>query len=151
MKQICDILDEKNIPYDWYVLGSSFKKEEFDEITSWFKEKNSVHFMGYKENVYPYLKKMDYLALLTDREAWGLVISEALILGIPCIVTNFEGVEKQIIDGENGIILEMENNNDVYQKKVSDIIELKSKLRENISKKDYNREKCINSWITLLG
>lgn len=149
MKQICDILDEKHILYDWYVLGSSFRQEDFDEITSWFKENEHVHFLGYKDNVYPYIKKMDYLALLTDREAWGLVISEALILGVPCITTNFEGVEKQIIDGENGIIVEMNNYNNNYQNKISNVVELKEQLKENVRKKNYSREAIINRWMSL--
>lgn len=150
MKQVCDILDNKNISYNWYVLGTSYKKEELDEITGWFKNNNNVHFIGYKDNVYPYIKQMDYLALLTDREAWGLVISEALILGVPCIATNFDGVEKQIIDKENGIILDMENKDNCYEKRIDDIIELKEILKKNVIKKEYSREKIISEWIKIL-
>ena len=150
MKELCDILDNKQISYDWYVLGSAFKQEDFNEITGWFKENKNVHFMGYKSNVYPYIKQMDYLALLTDREAWGLVITEALILGVPSIVTNFEGIENQIIDKENGIILDMNNNDNSYEKRVQDIISLNNKLKSNIAKKDYSREKIIDYWNKLL-
>ena len=31
MKILCNILDKKEIAYDWYVLGSSYKEEEFEE------------------------------------------------------------------------------------------------------------------------
>ncbi|MCI9177635.1 MAG: glycosyltransferase [Clostridia bacterium] len=150
MRQVCDILDERNILYDWYVLGTAFTKEVFDEIYSWFKENSHVHFLGYKDNIYPYLKQMDYLTLLTDREAWGLVISEALILGVPCITTNFSGVDKQIIDKENGIILEMTNDGENYKKRIDDIIQLKNKLKENVKKGKYDRERIIAEWIQIL-
>ena len=151
MKILCNILDKKEIAYDWYVLGSSYKEEEFEEITSWFTNNKNVHFLGYKQNVYQYIKQMDYLALLTDRESWGLVITEALILGVPCIATNFAGVEKQIINNENGIIIGMENCNNEYEKKIEDVLNLKKQLKNNIKGKNYNREHIITAWLNLLG
>ena len=97
MKILCDILDKKEIKYDWYVLGTAFDTKTLNEIQGIFKENKNVHFLGYKDNVYPYIKQMDYLALLTDRESWGLVITEALMLGVPVISTNFVGMLPELI------------------------------------------------------
>lgn len=150
MKMLCDALEQKKIEYDWYILGTAFKKEVLKEIQEGFKNNRNVHFLGYKDNVYPYIKNMDYLVLLTDREACCLVISEALILGKPCIVSNFYGVEKQINDKINGIILDMDNLNGSYEQRVDDIILLNDILRKNIRQIDYSREKIINYWEELL-
>lgn len=150
IKWLCDALDKNNVLYDWYVLGTAFKKETLEEIQGWFKENEHVHFLGYKDNVFPYIKDMDYLVLLTDREACCLVISEALILGVPCIVSNFYGVEKQINDRKNGIILDMNNTNCSYEKRINDIISLKEILKKNVQQRDYNREKIIEYWKELL-
>ena len=150
MKWLCEAFDKNNILYDWYVLGTAFKKETLEEIQGWFCENKNVHFLGYKDNVYPYIKDMDYLVLLTDRESWGLVITEALILDVPCIVSNFFGVEKQIQDKINGIILDMDNIDGSYEKRVKDIISLKQLLKENVRQKDYNRERIIEHWNKLL-
>lgn len=150
MKWLCYELDKNNMQYDWYVLGTAFKKEVLEEIQGWFKENQHVHFLGYKDNVYTYIKDMDYLVLLTDREACCLVISESLILGVPCIVSNFYGVEKQIKDKTNGIILDMNNTDGSYEKRVSDIILLKETLKENVQKQDYNKEKIIEHWKVFL-
>lgn len=150
MKWLCDALDKNNVSYDWYVLGTAFKEDVLEEIQGWFKQNKNVHFLGYKENVFPYIKDMDYLVLLTDRESWCLVISEALILGVPCIVSDFYGVEKQISDKTNGIILDMNNLNGSYEKKVNDIVSLKEELKENVQQQDYNREKIIEYWNVLL-
>lgn len=150
MKWLCDILNENNIPYDWYVLGTAYGQEVLDEIQGWFADNKNVHFLGYQENVYKYIKQMDYLALLTDRESWGLVISEALILGKPCIVTNFDGVEKQIIDKQNGIILDMNNTENSYEKRINDIVEMKDVLKKNVEQKDYNRSHILKRWSEIL-
>lgn len=151
MKILCDILDENNVEYNWYVLGKAFTEEVDKKIKGFFSNNDKVKFIGYKDNVYPYIKKMDYLALLSDRESWGLVISEALILGVPCIVTNFEGVSEQIGNLENGIILDMTNENNSYESRVNDILKLKTILKENVAKEDYNRDNIINRWISLLN
>jgi glycosyltransferase involved in cell wall biosynthesis len=151
MKVMCDILDKNNINYNWYVLGKAFTQDVKDEIEGMFTDNKKVHFLGYKDNTYPYVKKMDYLALLTDRESWGLVITEALMLNVPCIVTNFPGVEEQITDTQNGIILNMNNENNLYEKRIKDILELKYKLKENISKQNKNRDYIIDTWIELLN
>lgn len=150
MKWLCDALDKNNVLYDWYVLGTAFKKEVLEEIQGWFSNNKNVHFLGYKDNVYPYIKDMDYLVLLTDREACCLVISESLILGVPCVVSNFYGVEKQIKDGLNGIVLDMNNMNESYERRVNDIISSKEVLKENVKKQDYSREKIIEYWNALL-
>lgn len=151
MKQLCDILEQRKILYDWYVLGTAFSQETFDEIYSWFKKNSHVHFLGYKDNVYSYIKNMDYLVLLTDREANCLVIYEALMLGVPCITTNFVGVNNQITDKENGIILEMTNENNHYEKRLDDILALKETLKQNVKEKDYGREQIINEWEKMLS
>ena len=150
MKWLCDALDKNNIEYDWYVLGTAFKKDVLEEIQGWFSDNKNVHFLGYKENVFPYLKDMDYLVLLTDREACCLVITEALILGIPCIVSDFYGVEKQVQDKLNGIILDMNNTNESYERRVNDIVSLKETLKINVNQKNYSKEKIINYWNKLL-
>lgn len=146
MKTICDILDEKAVEYDWYVLGTAFKQETLDEIQGWFQENNHVHFIGYRDNVYPYIKQMDYLALLTERESWGLVITEALILGVPVIVTNFDGVEQQVTDGENGIIVDMTDKDGNYRRKIEEALLKKEQLKNNVRQQDHSRENIINRW-----
>ena len=106
IKALVDIFNKKNIKYTWYVLGAAYTKEAETKIKGLFSKNDNVIFLGYKENPYTYIKEMDYLALLSDIEAWGLVISEALALKIPCIVTEFKEAYSQINES-NGIILPM--------------------------------------------
>ena len=50
-----------------------------------------------------------------------MVITEAMILGIPCIASDFDTAYEQIRDGYNGIILSRDNL-DSYKKRINDII-----------------------------
>ena len=150
IKTLCDIFEKNKIDYDWYVLGKAFKEDVYKEITGLFANNKNVHFLGYQNNVYPYIKKMDYMAILSDREANNLSITESLILGIPCIVSNFKGVTNQIQDKENGIIFDLNNTEQSYNNKVSDVINLKDKLRENVKNKNYSKEYVLKIWNEML-
>ena len=45
-------------------------------------------FLGKKENPYPYMKKANYIALLSYYEGYGMVIEEAKILNKPVVITD---------------------------------------------------------------
>ena len=44
----------------------------------------------------------------------------------------------------------MKNDNHNYENRVNDILSMSKELKENISKKDYSKEKIIDIWIKLL-
>ena len=60
---------------------------------------------------------------------------------VPCIVTNWGGVDELITDGENGYILPMETNN--YGEYVDKIV-------NNIPKFKYKPLSSVNDWIKLI-
>jgi hypothetical protein len=102
--------------------------------------------MGKRENPYPYVKRADYFALLSQFEGYGMVIDEAKILNKNIIITNtaakeavsgyakkiilentedaiFEGLkqvlQKNVIFEENGT----EYDNEFLMEKIKKIIE----------------------------
>lgn len=150
IKTLCDVFQKKDVKYDWYILGKAFKEETYREITEMFKNNMNVHFLGYQDNVYPYIKQMDYSAILSDREANNLSITESLILGIPCIVSNFNGVTNQIQDKENGIILDLNNTEENYNSRVNDVINLKNILKAHVKSKNNSKEYVLEVWKNML-
>lgn len=150
IKTVCDIFEKNKVEYDWYVLGKAFKEDVYKEITGLFDNNNNIHFLGYQNNVYPYIKQMDYMAILSDREANNLSITEALILGIPCIVSNFNGVTNQIKDMENGIIFDLDNTVQNYDTRVNDVINLKDILKLNVKCGNYSKEYVLEKWKDML-
>jgi len=141
MKMMCDSLDERNVDYKWYVIGKAYTDEIDREIKNMFKGNDKVEFLGYKDNPFPYIKKMNYYVLLSEREAWGLAISESLILKVPCIVTDFEAATYQI-NNSNGIIVPRET--DSYSGFIDNIINNKYTI------KDVNYDNSIMDWIKLI-
>ena len=64
-----------------------------------------VSFAGYQSDVGPYYAAMDVFALSSAREAFGLVVAEAMRAGLPVVGTAVGGVPDIIIDGETGFLV----------------------------------------------
>lgn len=58
-----------------------------------------VHFLGFVDNPYKYMKRADLLAHPARHEGFGLVLVEALACGTPVVATNCPGGPSDILDG----------------------------------------------------
>lgn len=66
---------------------------------------NDVLFLGKQNNVSELYSISDLKLLLSEKEAFGLVLLEAMACGVPCIGTNVGGIPEVIDHGENGYIV----------------------------------------------
>lgn len=138
---LCNSLKDNNIDFKLLIVGKGRKREI--EIKKKFSIFEEVEFVGYQENPYPYIKNADYLVQLSDDESWCNSITEAKILKTPVIVTNFESAKEQIKDLENGIIVDLKENN--YNYVVNKILNNKDILKENLKAFSYKNE--IDKWL----
>lgn len=98
-------LKKHNIDFEYLIVGKGRAKEqEYKDLLGVFDE---VNFIGYKDNPYPYIKKADFLVLLSDFESFSTVITEAKLLGTPVITTNYQSAYEQIENDYNGIIVDL--------------------------------------------
>lgn len=61
--------------------------------------------VGYQEDVRPYLAISNCLVFPSYREGFPNVVMQAGAMGLPSIVTNINGCNEIIIEGENGMII----------------------------------------------
>lgn len=62
-------------------------KEKIEKINA----KNNIYLLGRKENPYNYIKQADLFVCPSRQESFGLVILEAMLLGVPVITTATTG------------------------------------------------------------
>ncbi|MEG1141688.1 MAG: glycosyltransferase [Clostridia bacterium] len=147
---LAKLLKEKNIDFKWYIIGSNYYKEIEEEIINKFNDlKENFVFLGFLENPYNIIKKCDYLALLSDDETWGLTLTEAKLLHVPCIVTNFDVAYEQI-NYDNGVILSRNNLNS-YSSNIDYILKNKTKLKKNLKNYTYSNDETLKLWDNLLN
>ncbi|WHY61116.1 glycosyltransferase [Cytobacillus firmus] len=106
--EACIRLKNMGIDFRWYALGKGPLKEE---IRAKIKEYNlSEHFvlLGVKANPYPFIKEANIYVQTSRFEGFGLAIAEARMLNIPVVTTRFDAVFNQMVDGKNGIVVDME-------------------------------------------
>ncbi len=138
-------LKEMNVPFRIQIVGKGRNKEP--KIRSMFAPFEEVSFAGYQENPYPYIKNSDYLVQLSDDESWCNSITEAKLLETPVVVTNFESSKEQIIDGYNGIIVDLAATD--YEQYINRMLNLKKELRKNLS--GFKVENEIDKWYALFN
>ena len=66
------------------------------------------HFLGKKENPYPYIKVCDIYVQPSRYEGKSITVREAQILCKPVIVTNYPTAASQIQSGVDGVIVPMD-------------------------------------------
>lgn len=67
---------------------------------------NDVVFLGFQENPYRYIAKMDLLICPSYTEGLSTAVTEALVLGIPVLTTDCGGMQELLGNSDYGIIVE---------------------------------------------
>lgn len=95
---------------DVHVIGDGPLLEQLQNQVKEAKLEHYVFFEGRINNPYAELKHADVLLLPSYSEAFGTVISEAFILGVPVLSTRTSASELSIQDGVNGWVCENEED-----------------------------------------
>ncbi|WP_419872086.1 glycosyltransferase [Candidatus Pristimantibacillus sp. PTI5] len=135
----------------WNVIGEG---DERDRLTTIIKQEGlDQHFilLGLMTNPYPYLKQADIYAQTSRYEGKAIAIDEAKILSKPIVVTNFSTARDQIVDGVEGLIVEM--NADSVAAGIGKLIQnadFSRKMKDHLSCLHLGTEEEINKLYKLL-
>lgn len=150
MLVLANYLKDAGIDFKWFVVGYNFDQKQANEIMQRFSEfKDNFIWYGFLENPHKIVKRCDYSVLLSNHETWGLVITEAMCLGVPCIATDFEVIYEQIQDKNNGIILSR-TDLDSYKDRINEIVNKKDEYKQALQNFSYDNDVILNKWQELL-
>ncbi|UDG80724.1 Lipopolysaccharide core biosynthesis protein RfaG [Candidatus Hartigia pinicola] len=93
---------KKNIIY--YVIGQD-KIKKFSNLARKLNIEKQVFFLGSRDNINVFLASADLLLHPARQEAAGIVLLEALISGVPSIITDVCGYSSYILHANSGILL----------------------------------------------
>jgi len=109
-------LEERNVKL---LLVGRFESDmdplELDDDRYLHDSKNVV-FVGWQNDVRPYLKAADALVFPSYREGFPNVPLQAGAMGLPSIVTDINGCNEIIIERENGLIVPSRDSEPLYTK-----------------------------------
>jgi glycosyltransferase involved in cell wall biosynthesis len=107
MVKMAKKMEEMGILFEWSVYGEGL-------LEMWLRENMplSMSYKGNKPNATSFIEGNNYLVQLSDSEGFCYSAYEALLLGIPVLITKWEGSEKLVAEqGINGYRLEMDLSN----------------------------------------
>ncbi len=105
--QAASIMKKKGIDFSWNVIGTGALEEKLGKMIEEYDVADVFHLIGARQNPYPYIKNADILVQPSRYEGKSVVLDEAKILAKPIVVTDYPTVRDQIVDNEEGIIVEM--------------------------------------------
>lgn len=129
------LLKEQGKKCKLILIGDGHLQSNIKEYVCNNDLKDEVIFIGYTENPYNILKLCDIFILPSLWEGFGLVLIEAMSLGIPCITTNHSGSKYFIKNYENGLICNS-NANDISNK-INEFMNLSEGKKAGIVSKGY--------------
>ena len=123
----------------WYIIGDG---EDYSNLKDWinkFNLQNDIILLGSKINPYPYLKDMSMFFLPSRREGKPMAVTEAFMMGLPALVTEYSSAREQIRDGVDGIIVE-NSEQGIYDGliRIIEHPEIITKLKKNVMNTDYS-------------
>lgn len=93
----------------WTVVGDGPDRGNLQKLVDANDLKPVFKFVGRKENPYPYVKNADLYVLTSDYEAFPLTVKEALLLGVPAVITPIPPSQELIDNGRNGYIVDFDS------------------------------------------
>lgn len=87
----------------------------FPETLEFIKTDKLIISTGFQYDVRPYFSISNCLVFPSYREGFPNVVMQAGAMNLPSIVTNINGCNEIIIEGENGVIIPVKNKNAIFE------------------------------------
>ena len=129
------LLKERKKDFKVYLVGSSTDDAYLSELNQLIRKKaleNVVTLTGFIENPQELMPCFDVMVLTTGNETFGLVLPEAMRMGVPVIGADGGGVPEIIVYGETGLMFKPGDAEDLSQKiEIAMEKDLSQRLAEN--------------------
>lgn len=106
---ICKCLLGAGLNVKWYLIGYGGDEALIRQKIAEANMERNVIILGKKENPYPYIKACDLYVQPSRYEGKCVTVREAQMLGKPVVITNYATSASQLEDGEDGVIVPMDN------------------------------------------
>lgn len=107
--QICVKLKEQTkVLFHWYVVGDGPDYDETVELAVELGVTDVLTFVGQQDNPFAIISNADFSVLTSKSEAYGMVVVESLIVGVPIVVAQYPAIHEIITDGTQGVVARQE-------------------------------------------
>lgn len=120
----------------WWIVGDGPVMDDIKRVVAELHMEPYMRLVGMKDNPYPYIRQADLYVQPSRVEAFGLTITEAMILGKPVVATNTQGAREILTNQSQGWLCEI--NPTALAQKIKQLI-FDTKYAEHFEKKQMER------------
>lgn len=98
------ILKSSGRPFRWYVLGEGELRKKLEDRINSLGLNDDFILLGIAENPFPYYLQCDLYVHTAGFEGKSIAIEEAQVLGCAVVVSDYDGIREQVVNGVDGIV-----------------------------------------------
>ena len=119
--KIAALMKARGLRFHWWVIGPGDVRL-YNEMCRKEQVEDCVSFLGSRDNPYPYMRECDIYVQPSRWEGKAVTVQEAQMLARPVLITRYPTSASQIVDGQDGLICEMDNQSvaDALARMISD-------------------------------
>ncbi len=122
-------LRDAGLKFHWVIVGEGSQRKQLEGLIRTKQLEDRVTLVGFQKNPYKYLNKCDLFVCSSVSEGFSSVVAESLILGIPVLTTDCNGMREMVGDhNEYGVIVE--NSEEGLYNGLKDFLTANEKLEE---------------------
>lgn len=91
------------------IIGNGDEKNNLKDQVEKLQIEKSVKFLGAKSDIFKYLSRWRIFVLPSLSESFGIVLLEAMSVGVPSVATKVGGIVDFAIDGQNCLLVDKQN------------------------------------------
>jgi glycosyltransferase involved in cell wall biosynthesis len=149
--RLCRDMLDMGLQFRWIIIGGIAVKDEYSRLIDNIEKysvQDNVIILGNRPNPYPYLKHCNLLVSLSISETFNNTLTEAKILGIPVVTTNYPCAFESINNSIEGLIVAFEEIVPAITDMIEDKAHIYSSIKEHLSSYQYDKEKLLQQLYT---
>lgn len=99
-KMIADEFPERSV----YIYGEGSKRKELEELLKEMRLTDRIHLPGNSSHIFDIMHTFEFFVMCSDYEGLSNALLEAMVSGMVCVTTAWNGVEEIVQDGVNGYL-----------------------------------------------
>ncbi len=97
----------------FWIVGDGYLRKNLEKISESMELSSYVDFLGFRDDVYKLLSRIDIFVLSSVSEGLPISLLEAMSMRKPVVVTKISGIKEVVIHNHNGIIVEPKNPQEI--------------------------------------
>jgi glycosyltransferase involved in cell wall biosynthesis len=91
------------------IVGDGPLRESLEKTAQGLGVQNNVTFVGFQQDIEKWLKRSKVFVLTSDSEGLSLAVMEAMLCGLPAVVSNVGDLNELVEDGVNGYLVKKQD------------------------------------------